>query len=76
MLNRVDLGWNGLGDAGMKAISDMLGANAALTHLDVSHNRVNPQGCLDLAEGIRSNNNLLSLELGFNPMGCDFGYES
>ena len=47
----------------------MLTQNAALTHLDVSHNRVNPDGCKALAEGIAGNHNLLSLEVGFNPMG-------
>jgi len=47
----------------------MLGQNAALTHLDISHNRVNPEGCMALAEGIKNNHNLLSLEVNFNPMG-------
>ena len=47
----------------------MLGNNVALTHLDVSHNRINLEGALSLAEGIRNNNALVSLELGFNPMG-------
>ncbi len=53
----------------MGAISDMLAVNGALTHLDVSHNRVNKEGCLKLAEGIRQNQQLMCLELGFNPLG-------
>merc|ERR1719331_1947578 len=68
VLNKIDLGWNGMGDDGMLAVRDMLKANAALTHLDVSHNRVNPDGCRALAEGIKENHNLMSLEVGFNPM--------
>ena len=69
VLNRLNLGWNSLGDAGITAVSHMLASNAGLTHMDLSHNRIDPQGCLDLAEGIRNNHSLLSLELGFNPMG-------
>jgi len=51
----------------------MLSSNVALTHLDVSHNRINLDGALALAEGIRNNNALMSLELGFNPMGIRAG---
>ena len=32
---------NGIGEAGSRAIAEMLAANVALTHLDISHNRVN-----------------------------------
>ena len=73
VLNKVDLGWNGLGDKGTIALGDMLTNNSAITHLDISHNRINLEGALALSEGIKNNQNLLSLELGFNPMGMQQG---
>ncbi|KAL3897800.1 MAG: hypothetical protein SGPRY_012972 [Prymnesium sp.] len=84
VLNRVDLGWNGLGDKGTLAVGDMLSTNSSVTHLDVSHNRINLEGAVALSDGesaadvslptgIKNNQNLLSLELGFNPMGMQQG---
>lgn len=51
VLNRVDLGWNGLGDKGTLAVGDMLSTNSSVTHLDVSHNRINLEGAVALSDG-------------------------
>jgi hypothetical protein len=47
----------------------VLSENSSLTHLDISHNSINMDGALAIAEGIEGNKSLLELELGFNPMG-------
>ena len=51
----------------------MLTNSSSVTHLDISHNRINLEGAMALSEGIKNNQNLLSLELGFNPMGMQHG---
>lgn len=51
VLTKLDLGWNGLGDKGTIALGDMLANNSSITHLDISHNRINLEGALALSEG-------------------------
>lgn len=68
VLSRIDLAYNGLGDDGARAVSDALAHNSSLTHLDLSHNEINADGAHALAGGIEASS-LVSVELGFNPMG-------
>jgi hypothetical protein len=57
----VNLSWNGLSYEGSVAVGDLLKQSPALTHLDISHNRINWKSVLVIAEGLRVNHTLQQL---------------
>ena len=51
-VNSLDFSWKGLGVASAIVISALIGVNASLTSIDLSYNRVGPEGSKCIAEGI------------------------
>ena len=62
---KLDLSWNGLGDAGALAIAKALQENRQLRDLDLSSNRISPQGILQLKKVFRKNETLQTLRVSY-----------
>lgn len=64
----LNLGSNySIGREGCRHLSASLSSNAYLTSLDVSNNHLGESGMSALAEGLKSNKGLLTLNLGAGP---------
>lgn len=73
-LHTLDLSWNslgGCGNGGISSISNSLRRNTALTHLDISHNRLQFDHCKVLAEALLQNHTLNGIHVGGNQMEVD-----
>jgi Ran GTPase-activating protein (RanGAP) involved in mRNA processing and transport len=66
---RLNLAWNGLGDAGAAAMGGSIRENQVLQFLDVSSNRIELEGARSIADGLHENQTLRSLQLNGNPIG-------
>jgi predicted nucleic acid-binding Zn-ribbon protein len=62
-LKELDLGYNGIGDAGGKAFAEMLKTNTTLKALDLSDNGIGDAGGKALAEMLKTNTTLTALYL-------------
>jgi hypothetical protein len=60
----VNLAWNGFGYEGAVGLKDLLIHNKTLEEIDVTSNRINWQGALIIAGGIRKNDTLQILKVG------------
>lgn len=68
-LLRLSAQWNGFCDLhAMVALSEALATSCCLKHLNLSQNRINNQGALVLAEGLKTNAYLLELVMSGNPL--------
>jgi len=57
------LGANSIGDNGIK---ELIRIDMNLTHLDLGHNRITTEGAKVIANLLKSNTSLLSLNLGIS----------
>ena len=68
-LTTLDLGSNGVGDAGAGALARALETNATLVMLVLSENRVGDAGARALVKGLEKNTTLETLEMSDNRFG-------
>ena len=54
----MNLSWNGFDYEGSVAVCEMLRGNKYLREVDVSHNRVNWEGAMLIAKGLKENDTL------------------
>jgi len=54
----VNLSWNGFDYEGGVAVCEMLRGNKYLREVDVSHNRINWEGAMLIAKGLKENDTL------------------
>jgi hypothetical protein len=71
-LATLNLGWNGIGDAGGVAVADAMAVNATLVELIISCNGIS-ESVFALAEAIKKNEGLACLELDQNNLGLQGG---
>ncbi|XP_048406304.2 NACHT, LRR and PYD domains-containing protein 3-like isoform X1 [Stegostoma tigrinum] len=72
-LTILNLGYNKLGDSGVKALSEVLGnPNCKVQKLRLSENGISASSMKDLACALSSNCSLIELDLGHNKL-CDSG---
>ena len=74
-LSRLDLRGNEIGGVGFKAIASALRRNKALTHLDVSDNRIGPdvEALTTFAHSMKYNQKLSCIKLEHNLIGNEGG---
>ncbi|MBA2651509.1 MAG: hypothetical protein H0U73_04485 [Tatlockia sp.] len=70
-LSSLNLGYNYIGDAGAKDISEALKTNTSLSRLDLRSNQIRDAGVKDLSEALKTNTSLSSLDLAGNKIGAD-----
>eukprot|EP00808_Paulinella_micropora_P017606 g26000.t1 len=61
ILREINLGWNGIGDAGAQAIGEALKANTSLATL-ILHNKIGDAGATAIAKAPQSLQNLVCLQ--------------
>ena len=54
----MNLAWNGFGYEGGLALGELIRGNKYIRELDVSHNRLNWEGALLIAKGLKENDTL------------------
>jgi hypothetical protein len=59
----VNLAWNGFGYEGALAVGEMVRGNKYLRELDVSNNRINWEGALQIMKGLKENDTLEVLKV-------------
>ena len=57
-LKSVNLAWNGLGNEGALAIADCIRNNHLIHTIDISYNRITPDGAYILSKGPETNETL------------------
>ncbi|MGH0122292.1 UNVERIFIED_CONTAM: hypothetical protein FKN15_033309 [Acipenser sinensis] len=67
----LDLSWNGFGDEGAFALTEVLKCNKQLEFLDLTNNRISCRGTKMLATGLAVNSTLQFLKLSRNPLTLD-----
>eukprot|EP00316_Scyphosphaera_apsteinii_P001621 CAMPEP_0119324834 /NCGR_PEP_ID=MMETSP1333-20130426/64310_1 /TAXON_ID=418940 /ORGANISM="Scyphosphaera apsteinii, Strain RCC1455" /LENGTH=294 /DNA_ID=CAMNT_0007332639 /DNA_START=150 /DNA_END=1034 /DNA_ORIENTATION=- len=65
-LNRLDIGWNGVGARGARALAEALRMNPELTDLSLSWNAVKDRGAKALGDALSYNHKLTTLNLDHN----------
>ncbi|MCJ8733039.1 hypothetical protein PDJAM_G00218410 [Pangasius djambal] len=69
-LRELDLGWNKIGDPGIKLISDFLKNTLCKLQILKLHDcNITEEGCVALTEALRSNSHLRELDLSANDVG-------
>lgn len=59
----LNLSWNGFEDEGASAMGKALGQNGVLQELDISCNRLSPQGFLEILKVLSKNDTLETLRV-------------
>jgi Ran GTPase-activating protein (RanGAP) involved in mRNA processing and transport len=70
-LQSINLGWNGLGDAGIKAVAELLETDTSLKLIDLTENKVTDEGARAVAQLIRQNRALQTIDVSGNLIGVD-----
>ena len=60
----MNFSWNGFGYEGSIAVGEMIRGNKYLRELDVSNNRINWEGAIHIAKGLKENDTLEMLQVG------------
>jgi len=66
---RIDPRNNRIGDAGVRALAEVLRTNATVASIDLRNNRIGDAGARALAEALRTNATVASINLRFNLIG-------
>ena len=59
----MNFSWNGFGYEGSIAVGEMIRGNKYLRELDVSNNRINWEGAIHIAKGLKENDTLEVLQV-------------
>ena len=62
-LQSLNVAWNGFGREGAKALGESLPENKKLRMLDLTNNRIDPNGIALLCKGLKSNDTLEDLRV-------------
>ena len=65
-LKSLNLAWNGLGDEGTLAVADCIRNNHLIHTIDITSNRITPDGAYILSKGLEANETLQTLAVSFN----------
>ncbi|KAI3647599.1 hypothetical protein MP228_007820 [Amoeboaphelidium protococcarum] len=74
-LTWLSLEWNqiGLWETAMQSLADGIAINCSIQYLNLSNNKIGPDGCLALYEAMKSNKSLVNLDLRWNNIGLNGG---
>lgn len=68
-ISSLDLGWNSLGDAGLRALAIGIQDHPSLTNLSLECNRISSEGAQALSHALQRNRSLTQINLAKNELG-------